>query len=139
MSEDGEGGVTTEVRGRILLMGIDRPAKMNGFTPRMRTMLGEAYTRLDDDDDLWCGVLFGHGDHFTAGLDLPKFQEWMRSGNRRRPEDQVDPTALGRRCTNRMVAPPVAWMPRSGSSCEKRQSSAATTMSPASINSMPNV
>ena len=43
------------------------------------------------------------------------------------------------RCTNRMVAPPVAWMPRSGSSCEKRQSSAATTMSPASINSMPNV
>ena len=60
MSEDVEGGITTEVRGRILLMGINRPAKMNGFTPRMRIMLGEAYTRLVDDDDLWCGVLFGH-------------------------------------------------------------------------------
>ena len=103
MSEDVEGGITTEVRGRILLMGIDRPAKMNGFTPRMRTMLGEAYTRLDDDDDLWCGVLFGHGDHFTAGLDLPKFQERMRSGDRGRPDDQVDPTALGRRCTKPII------------------------------------
>ena len=29
-----EGGVTTEVRGRILLIGLDRPAKMNGYTPQ---------------------------------------------------------------------------------------------------------
>ena len=100
---DPEGGITTEVRGRILLIGINRPAKMNGFTPQMRTMLSEAYTRLDDEDDLWCGVLFGHGDHFTAGLDLPKFQERMRSGNRGRPEGQVDPTALGRRCKKPIV------------------------------------
>ena len=25
-----DGGITTEVRGRILLIGLDRPAKMNG-------------------------------------------------------------------------------------------------------------
>jgi hypothetical protein len=43
------------------------------------------------------------------------------------------------RSTKRIVAPPVAWMPRFGSSCEKRQSSAATTMSPASIISIPAV
>ena len=106
MSDDGvspDGGVTTEVRGRILLMGIDRPAKMNGFTPRMMAMLVDAYTRLDEDDDLWCGVLFGHGDHFTAGLDLPKWRDRMQSGDRGRTADRVDPTALGRKCQKPIV------------------------------------
>ena len=36
MSENNaEGGITVEVEGRILLMGINRPSKMNGFTPEM--------------------------------------------------------------------------------------------------------
>ena len=39
----------------------------------------------------------------------------------------------------RRVAPPVAMMPRLTSSCENRQSLAATTMSAASISSMPTV
>ena len=54
--------------GRILLLGIDQPAKLNGFTPEMNRQLVAAYTRLDEDDGLWCGVLFAHDDHFTAGL-----------------------------------------------------------------------
>jgi enoyl-CoA hydratase/carnithine racemase len=32
--------------------------------------LGAAYEELADDPDLRVGVLFGHGDHFSAGLDL---------------------------------------------------------------------
>ena len=43
----------------------------------MSAELVSAYTRLDEDDDLRVGVLFGHGDHFTAGLDLPKWTERM--------------------------------------------------------------
>jgi hypothetical protein len=39
----------------------------------------------------------------------------------------------------RKVAPPVAMMPRCTSICEKRQLSAATTMSAPSISSMPTV
>ena len=65
-----EGNITTEVRDRILLMGINRPEKLNGFTPQMMDELVDAYTLLDNDDDLWAGVLFAHGDNFTAGLDL---------------------------------------------------------------------
>ena len=75
MSDDGvspDGGVTTEVRGRILLMGIDRPTKMNGFTPRMMAMLVDAYTRLDEDDDLcdgegWAEVADGSDQLVTRG------------------------------------------------------------------------
>lgn len=41
----------------------------------MAKQLVEAMTRLDEDDDLWVGVIFGHGDHFTVGLDLPKWTD----------------------------------------------------------------
>ena len=50
-----EGGVTTEVRDRILLIGLDRPAKMNGYTPQMARQLVDAFERLDEDDDRGAG------------------------------------------------------------------------------------
>ena len=97
-----DGGVTTEVRGRVLLIGLDRPAKMNGYTPQMARQLVAAFERLETEDDLWCGVLFGHGDHFTAGLDLPKFHGGMKEG-RRSTSGRIDPMALGRRCSKPIV------------------------------------
>ena len=48
-----EGGVTTEVRDRILLIGLDRPAKMNGYTPQMARQLVDAFERLDEDEALF--------------------------------------------------------------------------------------
>ncbi|MDO9165642.1 MAG: enoyl-CoA hydratase, partial [Rhodoferax sp.] len=47
-----EGCITCERRGHVLLIGMNRPAKLNGFTPAMFRELGEAYTRLDDDPEL---------------------------------------------------------------------------------------
>jgi enoyl-CoA hydratase/carnithine racemase len=102
-----EGRITTEVRGHLLLIGIDRPAKRNGFTPAMLRALAEAYTQLDDDPALRCGVLHAHGDHFTAGLDLPAFAPLMQRGEYAVPHGLVDPLNLGdagwRRRTKPMV------------------------------------
>ena len=102
-----EGTITTERRGALLLIGIARPAKRNGFTPRMFRELAQAYTQLDDDATLRVGVLFAHGDHFTAGLDLPAIAELMRKGEKAYPFGQVDPFDLGtpgfRRRTKPMV------------------------------------
>jgi len=102
-----EGTITTERRGVLLLVGIDRPAKRNGFTPRMFRELAEAYTLLDDDDALRVGVLFAHGAHFTAGLDLPTIAPLMQRGEKAIPEGLVEPTDLGtpgyRRRTKPMV------------------------------------
>ena len=56
-----EGCIACETRGPLLLIGINRPAKLNGFTPRMFKELGEAYTRLDDDPQLRVGVLHAFG------------------------------------------------------------------------------
>jgi enoyl-CoA hydratase/carnithine racemase len=102
---DPEGGITTERRGEILLIGIDRPEKRNGVTPKMWSALRDAYTLLDEDEGLRVGVLFGHGEHFTAGLDLPKWREGMKqSGGAPRSADRVDPVGLtGRACSKPVV------------------------------------
>jgi enoyl-CoA hydratase/carnithine racemase len=77
-----EGGIDLEVRSGVLLIGINRPNKRNGFTPKMYRELGEAYTRLDDDPSLRVGVLHAMGEHFTAGLDLPTIAPLMQRGEK---------------------------------------------------------
>ncbi len=99
-----EGSISTEVRDRILIMGLDRPDKYNGYTPTMARELGQAFTRLDQDPELWVGVVFGHGDHFTAGLDLVKWTDgFSDAGVRFDDQASVDPMALGRSCRKPIV------------------------------------
>ena len=74
MAKD-EGSISVEICDHVLLVGLNRPEKYNGYTPTMAAELVAALTRLDEEDELRVGVLYGHGDHFTAGLDLPKWTE----------------------------------------------------------------
>jgi len=99
-----EGSITVETRDRIMMIGINRPEKYNSYTPHMARQLVDAYTRLDEDPDLWVGVVFGHGKHFTAGLDLPKWTEQMAADGKS-PDggEKVDPMALGRSCRKPIV------------------------------------
>jgi enoyl-CoA hydratase len=90
-----EGTIHTERRGALLLVGINRPAKYNGFTPRMFSELAQAYTLLDDDPDLRVGVLHAYGKHFTAGLDLPTIAPLMKRGEKAFAQGLVEPTDLG--------------------------------------------
>jgi enoyl-CoA hydratase/carnithine racemase len=62
--------MTVERDGYVLLIGVSRPAKRNAFDLAVIEALGEAYELLGTDEQLRAGVLFGHGDHFSAGLDL---------------------------------------------------------------------
>ncbi len=99
---DTEGSISTEVRGHILLIGFNRPAKYNSYTPTMARQLVDAFTRLDEDPELWVGVVFGHGKHFCAGLDLPKWTASMNEGGGLH-DHGVDPLALGRACRKPVV------------------------------------
>ncbi|MDX1734095.1 MAG: crotonase/enoyl-CoA hydratase family protein, partial [Halioglobus sp.] len=57
-----------------------------------------------EEDELRCGVIFGHGDHFTAGLDLPKWTGRMEAGKSGQSDrDSLDPMALGRACGKPIV------------------------------------
>lgn len=83
--------VTTEVDGRVLRIGLNRAHKRNAFDLEMLGALAEAYTRLEDDDDLWCGLLFAHGEHFTGGLDLAQVGPAVAAGQGLFPDGCVDP------------------------------------------------
>jgi enoyl-CoA hydratase/carnithine racemase len=62
--------VTTERRGRVLVVRMDRPAKRNAVDAAMTAALDAALNELEDDPDLWCGVLTGGPEMFCAGTDL---------------------------------------------------------------------
>ena len=62
--------ITTQRDGHVLLIGVNRPAKRNAFDLATIDALGAAYEILGTDDQLRAGLLFAHGDHFSAGLDL---------------------------------------------------------------------
>ena len=62
--------VTVQRDGHVLLIGVNRPATRNAFNLAALDALGGAYQILGTDDELRAGVLFAHGDHFSAGLDL---------------------------------------------------------------------
>ena len=97
MSErDGEPRVTVETDGRVLLIGLNRPEKRNAFDRAMVEGLTGAYTRLESDPEVRCGVVFAHGGDFTSGLDLPYFAgEWAAGRNPfQPPEGSVDPWGL---------------------------------------------
>jgi enoyl-CoA hydratase len=106
--QDGaQGSVDCTVQGELLMICINRPAKRNGFTPKMFKELGEAYTRLDDEPALRVGVLHAAGAHFTAGLDLPSIAPLMRRGEKSVPLGLVDPLDLGMAGYRRRVKPMV--------------------------------
>lgn len=109
MESDGaahpHGEVRTEVLDdHILVMTVDRTAKKNAFTPKIAHELEDALTRLDDDPDLFVGVLTFAGEHTTAGLEMPLFfsDEALAAEAQRRASQStapVDPYGLGRRLT----------------------------------------
>jgi enoyl-CoA hydratase/carnithine racemase len=65
-----EPSITIERDGAVLLVGVNRAAKRNAFDLDTIDRLAAAYEELGQDDTLRVAVVFGHGDHFSAGLDL---------------------------------------------------------------------
>jgi enoyl-CoA hydratase len=94
MERHPDGQVKVELRGHVLMIGIDRPEKRNGFTPKIFAELAAAYTQLERTHEARCGVLYAEGDHFTAGLDMPKIAPLRREGKPLVPAGEVDPFNL---------------------------------------------
>src|SRR5882672_11997439 len=93
-TDSSEGRITIELRGALFLIGIDRPAKLNGFTPVMLRAIAQAYTRYEHEPEARCAVVFAEGANFTAGLDLPKVAPHL-GGNTLLVEDgEIDPFGL---------------------------------------------
>jgi enoyl-CoA hydratase len=68
----GEGSVTvsTRRRGRTLVITMAREAKRNALNVDITLGIDAAMNELEDDPELWCGVLTGGERVFSAGADL---------------------------------------------------------------------
>ncbi len=67
-----------EVDGGVLTITLNRPEKLNAFTPTMMRELIDAFDRADTDDAVRAVIVTGAGRAFCAGADLS-------GGSRRSP------------------------------------------------------
>ncbi|NNH00970.1 crotonase/enoyl-CoA hydratase family protein [Acinetobacter sp. ANC 5414] len=86
-----QGKVSREIRGSLCLIGLDRTTKRNAFDSHLIHDLSLALTEYEDHPELRCAVIFAHGDHFTAGLDLVELQPKLSSGIFSYDEQQINP------------------------------------------------
>jgi enoyl-CoA hydratase/carnithine racemase len=80
MNQASSSRVSRELQGHVLLLGLDRVAKRNAFDLDLLNALSLAYGEFDRNDEARVAVVFAHGDHFTAGLDLANVREVMAQG-----------------------------------------------------------
>ena len=62
--------ITTELSERVLTITLNRPERLNAWTPTMARELIEAFDRADADDEVRAIILTGAGRGFCAGADL---------------------------------------------------------------------
>jgi len=62
--------VEVERRGRLLIVTMRREAKRNALNPAITAGIDSAMNQLQDDPELWCGILTGGLSVFSAGADL---------------------------------------------------------------------
>jgi enoyl-CoA hydratase len=69
-AELGNDVVRVETSGHTLVVTLTREAKRNALSPEVTQGVDAAMNRLEDDPELWCGVLTGGTSVFSAGADL---------------------------------------------------------------------
>lgn len=69
--------VDYEVHGNVLVMTINRPEAKNAVNGEVAAGIEGGIDRLEEDPDLWIGVLASTGDVYCAGADLKE----INSGN----------------------------------------------------------
>ncbi|MBY3622966.1 crotonase/enoyl-CoA hydratase family protein [Acinetobacter junii] len=98
------GKVSREMIDHIMLIGLDRVAKRNAFDSHMIEDLSLALTEYENNPELRCAVIFAHGDHFTAGLDLVELQPKIPHGIFNFADAQINPWGVaGRQRTKPVV------------------------------------
>jgi enoyl-CoA hydratase/carnithine racemase len=78
--------VRFDIRGPVVVITLDRAAKLNAMTPEMTDALADHVATVNDDSDVRAVVLTGTGRAFCAGSDiagLASYESAWQFGNRR--------------------------------------------------------
>ena len=69
----GTENLTVERVGQTLVITMNRPEAKNALSRPMLVGLVDAWTEIDEDDEIRCAVLTGAGGDFCTGMDLKAF------------------------------------------------------------------
>jgi enoyl-CoA hydratase len=98
--------LTIERRNHVLLLGINRPDADNRLDPLTYGLLSRAYFKYEHDPSLRAAVLFGHGEHFSKGVDVEAFAPRIATGNDEADDgSSIDPVGKAKpRLTKPLIA-----------------------------------
>ena len=82
--------VSYELRDDIAVIGLNRPDKRNAINNATIAALHEQVQRSQEEAK--AAIIFGHGPHFCAGLDLAELMESIQPGAPRRQRGRWHPT-----------------------------------------------
>jgi enoyl-CoA hydratase len=68
--------IIAEVRGRVGLVTLNRPERLNALNDALMDELGDALTGFDRDDAIGSIVITGSEKAFAAGADIAAMREW---------------------------------------------------------------
>jgi len=86
--------ISTSLQDHVLHIVLDRAEKMNAFTYQMLQELSEAFTMMEKNAEVRCGLLYAKGDHFTSGLDLADVSKHISKGKNLFEEHLIDPLQI---------------------------------------------
>ena len=82
---DDPGRVRMEIRDQVAVLTIDRPAKLNAFTPSMTAALMSHVTHVNEEPQVRAVVLTGTGRAFCAGSDIAGLDDYASPVGVREP------------------------------------------------------
>ncbi|HTX45357.1 MAG TPA: crotonase/enoyl-CoA hydratase family protein [Solirubrobacteraceae bacterium] len=94
--------IRTELDDRVLTITLNRPERLNAWTPTMMRELIEAFDRADADDEVRAVVITGAGRGFCAGADLAAGGDTFDYSKRERAGDDPIPRDGGGQFTLRV-------------------------------------
>jgi enoyl-CoA hydratase/carnithine racemase len=86
-----ENTVLCEVKDGVAELTLNRPERMNAYTPQMGAELIQAFQRLGEDDSVRVIVVTGAGRAFCAGADLGRGDETFAGRETDGDADEVSP------------------------------------------------
>ena len=72
--------ILTETRGRVGIITLNRPERLNAFTGVMQSEIQGQVRAWNADDGIGAMVLTGAGRAFSAGADVGGFEDFVRGG-----------------------------------------------------------
>ncbi len=82
--------ILTEVRGRVGIISMNQPDKLNPMSATMTREMREQIRAWNEDKSVGAMVITGAGRGYSSGADISSFEQTVREGGRERSSAPID-------------------------------------------------